>query len=107
MRKEHAMADWGEWGRIIPDLVVGGAGGSAGALARELGSNRRVFSWVLILDILCAAPLGMAAVTGASAFGIDEPRSQVTVAIIAGLVGKAMIIETVRSMIRIKFPPSP
>lgn len=105
MRKEHAMADWGEWGRLIPDLVMGGAGGAAGAVARELSNPRRTLSWVLVLDIFCAVPLGMAAVTGASAFGIDEPRSQVAVAIVAGLVGKAVIIEAVRSFIRSKFPP--
>lgn len=105
MMKERVMADWGEWGRVLPDLVAGGAGGAAGAMARELGSQQRALSWVLLLDIACAVPLGMAAVTAAAELGVDGPRGQVAVAIIAGLLGKAMIIEAIRGVIRSKIPP--
>ena len=107
MMRESVMADWGEWGRVLPDLVVGGAGGAAGAVAHELGNPQRALSWVLLLDIACAVPLGMAAVTGAASLGIDEPRGQVAVAIAAGLLGKAALVDMVRSVIRAKLPPGP
>jgi hypothetical protein len=101
------MADWVEWSRVVPDLIVGGAGGALGAVARDLGNSNRQLSWVLVLDVCCAVPLGMAAVTGASALGDDDPRGQVAIAITVGLLGKAAIVDIVRGVIRSRMPPGP
>jgi O-antigen/teichoic acid export membrane protein len=94
------MPDFNEWGRVVPDLMVGATGGVIGAIAREMYRTDRELTWALVGKILCAVPVGMLAVSAASAIGFDDPRAIVAIAIASGMLGQAVMIDAMRSLLR-------
>lgn len=98
------------WADFAARLGLGALAGGIGAAMREMQASDRELSWSLIPKIAAGLAAGSLAVSVSRYVGLDTLFSDWAVAMVAGFVGQAAMVDLFRQWLRgrgLQLPPLP